>query len=67
MSDIHIEHENDEQGVQHTYRVVTLTDAIGEQYEHRFEVTDDGLEYCGESEPPESAAHALEEAGCRES
>jgi hypothetical protein len=60
MTDIHTRHYNDEQDEQHTERVVTVEDATGQEYEHVFEATDDGHEYRGDGEPPESALEALE-------
>ena len=61
MSDVHTIHENDERGVQTTRRVVTVTDAAGEEFEHEFRATEDGHEYFGEGEPPESAVEAVED------
>lgn len=61
MSDIRTIHENDENGVQVTRRVVTIEDATGEEYSHEFEVTEDGHRYLGDGDAPESAREALEE------
>lgn len=60
MSDIQTIHYN-ENGVQHTKRVVTVTDAKGDEAEHVFLETDDGHEYQGEGTAPESAQDALAE------
>jgi len=61
MSDIHTIHYNDERGVQQTERVVTITDATGEKYEHWFLETENGHEYAGEGDPPDSALEAIEQ------
>ncbi|MUW13940.1 hypothetical protein GJ633_04130 [Halorubrum sp. CBA1125] len=61
MSDIETIHENDEYGEQHTRRIVTITDATGEEFEHEFREQEDGHEYLGEGEPPKSALEALED------
>ena len=59
MSDVHTIHENDDRGEQVTRRVVTITDAAGQEFEHEFVDTADGHEYQGDGEPPESATDAL--------
>jgi len=61
MTDIHTRHYNDKQGEQHTERVVTAEDAVGREYKHVFRATEDGHEYQGSGEPPESALEAIEE------
>jgi hypothetical protein len=61
MSDINTRHYNDEDREQHTERVVTIEDATGEEYEHVFEATDEGHEYQGDGDPPDSALEAIEE------
>lgn len=48
-----------EGGEQVTHRVVTTTDATGQEFEYRFLVTDDGHEYLGDGDAPESATEAL--------
>lgn len=58
---VHTYHENDERGAQVTRRVVTVTDAAGNEFEHEFVETADGHEYQGDGDPPESATEALEE------
>jgi hypothetical protein len=61
MTDIHTRHYNDERGEQHTERVVTVTDAAGREYKHVFRETEDGHEYQGSGEPPETALEAIRE------
>jgi len=61
MSDVHTIHEHDDRGEQITRRVVTVTDAAGNEFEHEFHETEGGHEYLGDGEPPESAIEALEE------
>lgn len=61
------EHYNDERGEQHTIRTVTIEDAKGAEYEHRFETAGDpadpdGYQYIDGDEPPESAVEQLHEA-----
>jgi len=51
-----------EDGEQITERVVTIADAVGYTYRHRFRAADDGTyEYLGAGEPPASAVEALDE------
>lgn len=57
-TDISTVHRN-EGGQQVTERRVTVTDATGEEYDHRWRVEDGDHEYLGEGEPPESAVKAL--------
>ncbi|UXF51048.1 MAG: hypothetical protein HQRvContig05_7 [Haloquadratum phage sp.] len=61
MSDVQTIHENDERGEQVTRRVVTVTDATGDEYEHVFRETDGGHQYEGDGDAPDSAREALEE------
>ncbi|TKX86199.1 hypothetical protein EXE43_09525 [Halorubrum sp. SS5] len=61
MTDVQTIHENDDKGRQITRRVVTVTDATGEENEHTFRETDSGHEYEGDGDAPDSAREALEE------
>lgn len=58
--DIQTVHRN-EDGEQVTERHVTVEDATGETYTHKFLVEDGSHEYLGEGEPPSSATDALAE------
>lgn len=54
-------HENNDRGEQVTRRVVTVTDATGEEYEHVFrELSNGDHQYEGDGVAPESAREALE-------
>ncbi|MFC7140037.1 hypothetical protein ACFQMA_09345 [Halosimplex aquaticum] len=60
MSDIQTIHRKDDRGAQITERVVTVTDAKGDEFEHVFRAVDGGHEYQGDGDPPESAVEAIE-------
>lgn len=60
MSDIETIHEKQD-GEQITKRVVTLTDAVGEESVYEFEVTVDGYEFLGDGDPSDDAEEALDE------
>ena len=63
MSNVQTIHANDDRGEQVAWRVVTIEDATGEEYQHQFRLVDGEHEYEGEGEPPESALDALQEYG----
>jgi hypothetical protein len=60
MTEIRTVHTN-ENGEQHTKRVVELEDAAGQTHRHYFDVTEDGHEYAGEGDPTATALKALRE------
>ncbi|AHG00835.1 hypothetical protein HALLA_09670 [Halostagnicola larsenii XH-48] len=48
-------------GQQETFRVVTLTDATGQETVYRFRDTGHGHKYLGDGEPSEKAREAVAE------
>lgn len=59
MTEITTDHYNRDTG-QETIRTVTVTDATGDEYQHRFRETEDGHEYLGDGTAPESAQEAID-------